>query len=99
MAFKEGAYWHYARVMPNGQEFRSRQHYQTINPIDGYVALDAFSDETGAVNPDLPRALVTTIVLYASAEDVQKVIDSQVAAQKRSSGRGPQTGHTLEINS
>jgi uncharacterized protein YndB with AHSA1/START domain len=75
-------------VMPDGQEFWSRQDYQTINPIDGYVALDAFSDETGAVNPDLPRArwdvgfadlqartLVTTIVLYKSAEDVQKVID------------------------
>ena len=88
MEFKEGGYWHYAMVMPDGQEFWSRQDYQTINPIDGYVALDAFSDETGAVNPDLPRAswdvgftdlqtrtLVTTIVLYKSAEDVQKVID------------------------
>jgi uncharacterized protein YndB with AHSA1/START domain len=88
MEFKEGGYWHYAMVMPDGQEFWSRQDYQTINPIDGYVALDAFSDETGAVNPDLPRAtwdvgfadlqtrtLVTTVVLYNSAEDVQKVID------------------------
>ena len=88
MEFKEGGYWHYAMVMPDGQEFWSRQDYQKINPIDGYVALDAFSDETGSVNPDLPRArwdvgftdlqtrtLVTTIVLYDSAEDVQKVID------------------------
>ncbi|KQU67950.1 MULTISPECIES: SRPBCC domain-containing protein [unclassified Rhizobacter] len=88
MEFKEGGYWHYAMVMPDGQEFWSRQDYQSINPIDGYVALDAFSDETGAVNPDLPRArwdvgftdlqtrtLVTTIVFYESAEDVQKVID------------------------
>ncbi len=88
MEFKEGGYWHYAMVMPDGQKFWSRQDYQTIRPIDGYVALDAFSDETGAVNPELPRArwdvgfedlqartLVTTIVLYKSAEDVQKVID------------------------
>ena len=88
MEFKEGGYWHYAMVMPDGQEFWSRQDYQTINPIDGYVALDAFSDATGAVNPDLPRArwdvgftdlqtrtLVTTIGLYKTAEDVQKVID------------------------
>lgn len=88
MEFREGGYWHYAMVMPDGQEFWSRQDYQTITPIDGYVALDAFSDETGAVNPDLPRArwevgfadlqtrtLVTTIVLYKSADDVQKVID------------------------
>jgi uncharacterized protein YndB with AHSA1/START domain len=88
MEFREGGYWHYAMVMPDGQAFWSRQDYQTIKPIDGFVALDAFSDETGAVNPDLPRAswdvgftevqtrtLVTTIVQYSSAEDVQKVID------------------------
>jgi uncharacterized protein YndB with AHSA1/START domain len=88
MEFKEGGYWHYAMVMPDGQEFWSRQDYQSIRPIDGYAALDAFSDETGAVNPDLPRArwdvgftdlqartLVTTIVQYESAEDVQKVMD------------------------
>lgn len=88
MEFKPGGYWHYAMITPDGQAFWSRQDYQTINPIDGYAALDAFSDETGAVNPDLPRArwdvtftdanertLVTTVVFYNSPEDVQKVID------------------------
>ncbi|CAJ0814891.1 MULTISPECIES: SRPBCC family protein [Ralstonia] len=88
MEFKEGGYWHYAMITPDGQSFWSRQDYQKINPIDGYSVLDAFSDEAGAVNPDLPRArwdvtfadanertLVTTVVLYNSPEDVQKVID------------------------
>ncbi|GCB02488.1 SRPBCC domain-containing protein [Ralstonia sp. SET104] len=88
MEFKEGGYWHYAMITPDGQTFWSRLDYQTINPIDGYAALDGFSDEAGVVNPDLPRArwdvafadakertLVTTVVLYNSPEDVQKVID------------------------
>jgi uncharacterized protein YndB with AHSA1/START domain len=88
MEFKEGGYWHYAMITPDGQAFWSRLDYQTINPIDGYTALDGFSDEAGIVNPDMPRArwdvafadakertLVTTVVVYNSAEDVQKVID------------------------
>jgi len=88
MEFKEGGHWHYAMITPDGEAFWSRLDYQTINPIDGYVALDGFCDETGVVNPDLPRArwdvaftdakertLVTTIVLYNSPDDVQKAID------------------------
>jgi uncharacterized protein YndB with AHSA1/START domain len=88
MEFKEGGYWHFAMIAPDGQAFWSRQDYQTINPIDGYVAFDGFSDESGAVNHDMPRArwevaftdsekntLVTTVVSYDSPDDVQKVIN------------------------
>lgn len=88
MEFKEGGYWHYAMVTPDGQAFWNRLDYQTISPIDGYAALDGFCDETGIVKPELPRArwdvaftdvpertLVTTLVLYSSLNDVQKAID------------------------
>ena len=88
MEFREGGYWHYAMVTPEGQSFWNRLDYQTISPIDGYAALDGFCDEAGVVNPDLPRArwdvaftdahertLVTTVVLYDSPQDVQKAID------------------------
>jgi hypothetical protein len=53
--------------------------------IDSYATLDGFTDESGVVNPDLPRSrwdvtfadlkehtLVTTVVHYNSPEDVQK---------------------------
>jgi uncharacterized protein YndB with AHSA1/START domain len=93
MEFKVGGYWHYAMVMPDGQSFWSRLDYQSIAPIDGYVALDGFSDETGSTNPELPRArwdvafagaqdrtTVTTVIQYDSAQDVQKVIDMGLQA-------------------
>lgn len=89
MDFREGGHWHYAMVTPEGESYWSRLDYVRITPIDGYEAQDAFSDATGAVNPDMPRAhwdvsfteaapkrtLVTTAILYRSPEDVQKVID------------------------
>jgi uncharacterized protein YndB with AHSA1/START domain len=88
MDFRDGGYWHYAMVTPDGEAFWNRLDYVTIQPIDGYTALDGFCDETGVVNPDMPRSswdvafsdgedrtLVTTIVLYASSEDLQKAID------------------------
>ena len=88
MEFREGGYWHYAMITPDGQSFWSRLDYKTITPIDSYQALDGFCDESGVVNPDLPRArwdarftdvrkwtLVTTVVFYNSPEDIQKAID------------------------
>jgi uncharacterized protein YndB with AHSA1/START domain len=88
MDFRDGGYWHYAMITTDGQAYWSRLDYQTINPIDGYLALDGFCDEGGSINPELPRArwdvsftdmrertLVTTIVFYTSPEDVQKAID------------------------
>jgi uncharacterized protein YndB with AHSA1/START domain len=88
MDFRAGGYWHYAMITPEGQQFWSRLDYQTIDPIDGYTAMDGFSDEAGKINPDLPRSnldvtfadegartLVTTVVLYGSSDDLQKAID------------------------
>jgi len=88
MDFRAGGYWHYAMVMPEGEAFWNRLDYLTVTPIDGYTALDGFCDETGVVNGAMPRSnwavsfadvadrtLVTTVVKYASAADLQKVID------------------------
>jgi len=88
MDFRAGGYWHYAMAMPDGQQFWNRLDYLTIDPIDAYTAMDGFADEAGVVNPDMPRSKlavsftdasgrtrVTTLVQYASAEDMQKAID------------------------
>lgn len=88
MDFREGGYWHYAMITPDGQKFWNRLDYKTTNPIDGYTAQDGFCDESGVVNPDLPgslwnvafadsgtRTLVMTVIRYASADALQAAID------------------------
>lgn len=88
MDFREGGYWHYAMIDPEGTEYWARADYQRINPIDGYNLLDAFCDEKGEVNPELPRAewdvvfraagentVVETLVTYASLQALETVIE------------------------
>ena len=87
MDFREGGHWHYAMVDTNGTEYWGYTEYLTIKPIDFYTSLDAFSNEQGQVNKELPRAkwlvsfsdksnntLVETIVQYNSLSDLEKVI-------------------------
>lgn len=88
MDFRAGGHWHYAMVEPNGTEYWGKTDYLTIDPIDNYTALDSFTDETGAINPDLPRAnwnvtftdkdenaLVETVVTYKSLADLETVVN------------------------
>lgn len=87
MDFREGGHWHYAMVEPNGTEYWGWTEFITVKPIDFYTTLDAFSDEKGEINTELPRAkwkisfsdkgndtLVQTIVTYDSLEDLETVI-------------------------
>lgn len=87
MDFSEGGHWHYAMVDPSGAEYWGYTEYVNINPIDSYKTLDGFSDESGAINPDLPRAnwvvtftdkgdhtLVQTVVTYPSLEGMEQVL-------------------------
>ena len=87
MDFREGGHWHFAMIDPDGTEYWSRQDYLTIRPIEHYTALDGFSDESGAVNPELPRSnldvsfedssghtRVHTVVTYESLENLETVI-------------------------
>lgn len=89
MDFREGGHWHYGMVTPDGQTYWSRLDYVSIRPIDSYAGLDGFCDADGRVNPDMPRArwdvaftdaapsrtLVTTVIQYDDASDLQKVVD------------------------
>lgn len=88
MDFREGGHWHYAMVEPNGNEYWGLTQYKKIQPIDYYTTLDAFSNEAGDINTDLPQAewrvtftdkgenaLVETIVTYKSLADLEQVIN------------------------
>ncbi|NML21397.1 hypothetical protein HHL16_10960 [Pseudoflavitalea sp. G-6-1-2] len=87
MDFREGGHWHYAMVEPNGTEHWGYTEYRTIKAIDFYTALDAFSNASGKINTDLPRAdwrvtftdkgdnaIVETVVTYKSLSDLETVI-------------------------
>ena len=87
MEFKEGGYWLYAMVEPEGKEYWGRMDYLKIKAIETYTGLDAFCDEKGKLNPDLPRAkwvvtfkdlaensMVQTVVTYNSLSDLETVI-------------------------
>ncbi|GHF62962.1 SRPBCC family protein [Seohaeicola zhoushanensis] len=88
MDFRVGGYWHFAMIDPAGTEYWSRQDFLAITPIDAFSARDCFTDATGEPNTALPASrfdlsfsdvpagtLVGTLVTYASADDLQKVID------------------------
>lgn len=87
MDFREGGYWHYAMVDPDGAEFWARMDYLTIMPIENYTGLDGFCDDKGDLNKELPQAnwdvtflelgenaMVETIVTYNSLADLETVI-------------------------
>lgn len=88
MDFKEGGRWHYAMVEPNGTHYWGLTKFVTISPIDYYTSLDAFSNENGDINENLPRAkwkvtftdkgenaVVETVVTYHSLTDLETVIN------------------------
>jgi uncharacterized protein YndB with AHSA1/START domain len=88
MDFRIGGHWHYAMVEPNGTEYWGWTEYHNIQPIDFYEATDAFSNEAGEINTNLPRAkwlvtfsdkgentVVETVVSYASLNDLETVIN------------------------
>ncbi|RDC65952.1 SRPBCC family protein [Adhaeribacter pallidiroseus] len=85
--FKEGGYWLYAMVGPEGEEHWARADYKAITSLQNYAAQDAFCDAEGAVNPDFPRSnwynqfsesgemtLVTITITYDNFSDLETVI-------------------------
>jgi uncharacterized protein YndB with AHSA1/START domain len=88
MDFRSGGHWHYAMIDQDGNHYWGYTEYKKVKPIDSYETLDAFCDETGEINKDLPRAkwevtftdkadntVVETIVFYASLNDLETVIN------------------------
>ena len=88
MEFREGGYWLYAMVGPEGEEHWGRMDYKTITPKSSFSAVDSFVDAEGTVNKDLPSATfkndfretgetttVTMVTTYPKLEDLETVIN------------------------
>ncbi len=56
MDFKEGGQRLYAMVGPEGEEHWALADYKSITPQTNFKFLDAFCDNEGHINNDLPRS-------------------------------------------
>lgn len=61
MDFRDGGFWHYAIVSPEGKKHWSRYDYKKIEFQKSITELRAFSDANGIVSPDIPRTECTSI--------------------------------------
>ncbi|WP_299824840.1 SRPBCC domain-containing protein [uncultured Pontibacter sp.] len=56
MDFREGGYWHYAMVGPEGEEHWALANYKTIDPKRRFTAMDGFANAEGVVNTQMPQS-------------------------------------------
>lgn len=88
MDFREGGMWLYYMISPENQKHWSKNDYLVIRPKKSYTGLDAFCDEKGIVNTDMPRTkwtnkfskssdktLVSIVATYENLADLEKVIE------------------------
>lgn len=88
MDFKNGGYWLYAMIGPDGSQNWARADYKDILPEKEFNGIDAFCDENGNINHTFPIAywkvrftengnstMVNIEITYDSLEDLDKYIE------------------------
>jgi len=88
MDFKEGGSWLYVMISPQDEKHWCRNDYHKIDPKKSFSGLDAFCDENGNINQDMPRTLWTNVfsenedstfvnitAKYNSLSDLEKIIE------------------------
>lgn len=56
MDFREGGYWHYAMLGPEGEEHWALAKYIKIQTIESFTAFDAFADADANINESMPQS-------------------------------------------
>ncbi|WP_100612247.1 SRPBCC domain-containing protein [Confluentibacter lentus] len=87
MDFREGGTWLYYMLSPENDKHWCKNDYIKIDPKKSYSGLDAFCDENGVTNKDMPRTqwnntftenanktLVSIVATYESLADLEKII-------------------------
>ena len=88
MDFREGGFWLYAMVGPDGAPSWCRVDYEAIVPLESFTGFDAFCDEDGNINKDFPTmhwhcefketangTNVNVDITFSSEADMQKIVD------------------------
>ena len=83
MDFRDGGTWLYAMIGPEGEEHWSIVDYTKIQPQRSFAGLDAFSDENGNINNDMPRSkwevsfedkgVHTEVKMHISYDDLEQL--------------------------
>lgn len=87
MDFREGGYWLYAMVGPEGEKHWSKSTYITIVKEKSFTSKDGFCDESGTMNATFPQNLwenrfaqkegrvqVDMILTFDTLTDLEKTI-------------------------
>ncbi|MGZ3884213.1 MAG: SRPBCC domain-containing protein [Bacteroidia bacterium] len=88
MDFKEGGFWLYAMIGPDGSKHWSKINYHKIDFQKGIQTTDCFCDENGNKNPDMPAMswknefhateAGTTVVVeisFTAEADIRKIVN------------------------
>lgn len=87
MDFREGGFWHYAMVSPEGEKHWSKATFLAIEKEKSFSSKGGFSDENGMINPAFPQNLwennfipkdnkvqVDMLLTYDTLDDLEKEI-------------------------
>ena len=87
MDFREGGFWHYAMVSPEGEKHWAKATYISIVKEKSFTGKDGFCDENGMINPAFPQNLwknlftanneqtmVTITLTFDKLEDLEMTI-------------------------
>lgn len=88
MDFREGGMWLYYMISPENDIHWCKNDYQSVVPQKSFSGLDAFCDENGNINTEMPRThwannfsadgsqtLVTITLQYERLADLEKIIE------------------------
>jgi uncharacterized glyoxalase superfamily protein PhnB/uncharacterized protein YndB with AHSA1/START domain len=87
MDCRSGGLWHYCMISPENQVHWCRFDYKEVVPFQYYNGSDAFCDEEGAINKNMPsnnwhnkfinigeHTLVDILLTFATFEDLEAII-------------------------
>lgn len=86
--FSVGGYWLYAMISPENEKHWGRMNYLSIETHKNFQLEDAFCDENGIMNPELPVSKGSNVftatdngtkvvfkMSYSTEEQLQKIIE------------------------
>ncbi|MFP9098366.1 SRPBCC family protein [Flavobacterium sp. RHBU_24] len=85
--FTEGGHWLYYMLGPEGERHYCRADYKTIEPLKRFSATDAFTDENGVPNSEMPSTHwennfiangettdIEIVLTYASEAELETIV-------------------------